>query len=250
MLEIETRNNVRYIICAKDKIKKLGRLVATSNKTKIYQSFSNPKIAYKVYHKTDSEEKNNLNPSWDRNIKSEHQLIYNLSTQQKSVHLTEFPTGIIAFKERLIGQEIVYYENFISLDKFANENNSSETIFWTPNIYLSMLNILRELLDNGIFYEDIRCYNSNFIVLPSTLGAPTVKLIDFENGQVWFVNGRNETEMKDFQSKIIRDLCSLINQTNRSFGLFDNNFVFSEMPESFDKMEEYVNKMNKLLQRR
>jgi len=250
-MEIETRDDVKYIICDKENVEKFGRLVASSKKADIYQSFSDPKVAYKVYRKTDSDNNSIFNYGLGKNVKSEHQLIYNLSVQQKNVHLTEFPTGIITFNEKIVGQEVVYYEDYIPLDEFAYEDISLEAIFDMPNLYLSMLNILRELLNAGIFYEDIRCYNSNFIVSTSNLEELSVKLIDFENSQISFViTGWKKHDERVYEREIIRGLSSLINYTNRSFGLLDENFLIYNLPESFNKMEADINEMKKTLQKK
>lgn len=127
--------------------------------------------------------------------KKDAELVYKLQQKQKCVKLTDFPTGIVTISDfpfeynkkniqRVIGQEIIYYENYIAIGKLFQINHNINT----AKIYIDIIKILKELLDNGIYYGDI--HGGNFVIEKE---KQIVKLIDFEDNKVKIDNiGINE----------------------------------------------------------
>lgn len=100
-------------------------------------------------------------------------MVSELVLRQGSVEFTDFPVGIVSCKKRCIGQVIKLYKDYVPLCEIANDNN-------IEMLYNKVLNIIDELLDNGILYLDI--HENNFLVNDLF----DVKLIDFESSCVLF----------------------------------------------------------------
>ena len=118
--------------------------------------------------------------------KSDDELVYNLQKKQSNIKLTQFPTGIVVVDSlpadvlkngipKVIGQEIYYYDGYTSIDNFFKKNPSVNPI----KAYIEILTVLKELLNNGIYYKDIHV--GNFVV---DKNGKNIKIIDFEPGYV------------------------------------------------------------------
>lgn len=111
---------------------------------------------------------------------NEEYLISELQARQKDVLLTEFPTGIVTFKDQVIGQKIPFYGEAITLRqaimkrKFLSYDELLDKM-------IDILRILRELLNVGIIYQDI--HMSNFMVNEKN---GKINLIDFDKRFVKF----------------------------------------------------------------
>ena len=145
----------------------------------INQSLLDSKKAFRVYK--------DWAEAW-YSLNRDDELVYELQKRQDKIKLTDFPTGIIVVDDflydykkdgvpKVVGQEIPFYENSVSLEQYFSNTKKIDYL----KVYLDALKILRELLDNGIFYKDIHV--NNFVI--SKLDG-IVKLIDFEPGAVSF----------------------------------------------------------------
>lgn len=111
-------------------------------------------------------------------------LISKLQEKQKNIKLTKFPTGVITIENKIIGQEIPFYHNAMTLTKLFKENLYD--VFPTE-IYLKVLKILKELYKNGILYCDI--HSNNFLIQNGK-----IKLIDFEEKYIAIDEWYKDTE--------------------------------------------------------
>ncbi len=110
----------------------------------------------------------------------DYEFVSQLLEYQKDISLTEFPTGIITLEDRVIGQEIPLYHNSQTLyDLTETKFLQSKEIRY--KIYLDVIKIICELLNNGIIYQDI--HGDNFLY---DIETKEVRLIDFEPHLVTF----------------------------------------------------------------
>ena len=103
-----------------------------------------------------------------------------LQDRQKDVSLTEFPTGIVTIENKVIGQEIPFYDKTVTIDT-ATKTRKIAT--WEDSLSksLEILKIIRELLNAGIIYQDIHA--GNFLY---NLDTGQLNLIDFDSRFVKF----------------------------------------------------------------
>ena len=129
----------------------------------------------------------------------------------------DFPIGYYLEDDLLRGLIIYYYNNAISLKKifcnysitdlfkyYAYDDNPYKNLIL---LYLEIISLMEELLDNKIFYLDI--HGGNFVLYNNQ-----VKLIDFEPSQLVF--GTNNNILYE---KVICVLKLLINYSNSQLGL-------------------------------
>jgi len=110
---------------------------------------------------------------------SECKLVSRLLEYQKSILLSEFPTGIVSLENHVIGQEVPFYgEGYITVLEALTQKKCEEP----TSLYLKMLNILDELYTNGIIYRDGHFRNFMYNTIDGD-----VKIIDFESSSVSFV---------------------------------------------------------------
>lgn len=200
----------------------------TKNPTRgvyIYQSYSNPEIAYRIY-------KAFADCGFDGY--EDDKLIQKLSERQKNINLSKFPTGVVTLSGKIIGQEIPYYANDITLFEFFNKYKNINPI----KIYYAVLEILNELYYNGIIYLDT--HPKNFMI--NLLNEyPSVDIIDFEYSRIIF----------DDDSEVYRKLlfCNykiMVNKLNEMLGITDIVGKFSET-QSFDDTYHQLSVMKKKL---
>jgi len=174
--------NVREISYKKDELfGNLGRLVAETKKENdltdslnsnggvyIYQSHHNPDIAYRIYKEF---------AEYNFNGYNDDKLIQKLLERQNTILKTKFPTGVITLEGKIIGQEIPYYKNSITLLEYIKQNMYLDII----DLYINTLEILFELYKYGIIYIDI--HSKNFVINPLT---QKINLIDFDFNYVKF----------------------------------------------------------------
>lgn len=139
----------------------------------IYRSIYNPKKAFRLCKEY-------------RDYKYaycfEEKLVSKLQEKQPNVKLTEFPTAIITIENKCVGQEIPWYDNYVALrDAFDNKELNKVPTYY----FLKTVEILKELVQNGIYYKDVHA--RNFMV--NTL-TDDVKLIDFDSGYIRFDEDR------------------------------------------------------------
>jgi len=218
-------DNIKNIAFEKrEDVSKIGNLVFYSKlplRSTIYQTFDNPKVAYKIYNKH------------SECYKEDDCLISKLSLLQKDIKLTDFPTGIITESGNIIGQEIVYYEGSKDIGSIGRKVPFENLPFPPTELYLAMLNILKEMYDNKIFYMDV--FEGNFMLLNPKEKTPIVKAIDFEPSQIYF----------DYLGPLTREmffdnLYDSINRVNNNFGLVNKCLNFYNEYSSFEETEKKI----------
>lgn len=156
-------------------------------------------------------------------------MIMELLKRQEKVKLTDFPTGIVTIKNKVIGQEIPFYEKYKTIYDYILNNQNIIPI----EIYLKVLKILRELLDNEIIYRDVHA--KNFLISPDN---STIKLIDFDPH---FISTTNNKATKE---SMINNLKSMLNKLNSITNIkfssnYDNANTLEEIEESI-KENQYI----------
>lgn len=148
------------------------------------------------------------------------ELIINLQKKQSNVFLTEFPTGIITLNSLIIGQEIPFYQEYITLRKFIKNNGTID-----KNTIILILKIFRELLSNDIIYSDI--HSNNILINPNNFD---IKLIDFDPTFVKFEFYKSRYE------DMIKNLLVLLKNINNQYNL---NLDLNDI-ELFEQIEQKV----------
>lgn len=168
-----------------ESIKCLGRIVKSNHKENydgiyIVRNNENPNIAYKI-------DEASINYQAFDNFKTcsfafAPEFIAELQQRQPLIKRTDFPTGIVTIDHYCIGEEIVYYDG-ITLKEFTKLPKNK---FILPtNLYLNLLESLKELADNSIYYCDL--HNKNFVVYKDKeTNTETIKIIDFAQDYVKF----------------------------------------------------------------
>lgn len=148
---------------------------------------------------------------------NDHIIISELQKRQKNIKLSEFPTGIITIENKVVGQEIPFYENSETIYKYFKEHNMKKR---PTEFYLEVLKILKELYSEGIVYTDI--HTKNFLI--NNINE-IVNIIDFEDSFI-YLDGRTEFAYP-----------TMIN--NLKFYLLDilNKIKGIEFSSSYDKAE-------------
>lgn len=235
----QTFDNVREIAFKKDELfGNLGKFVAESNHevsdfvydlyeshfgVYIYQTYENPNIAYRIYKEF---------ADYNFNGYNDDKLIQKLSERKKAILKTEFPTGVVTLDGRIIGQEIPFYQNSITiLEYFKNR-----TILNPFNLYIEILKVLYELFENGIIYLDI--HPKNFMIDPIGL---KMNLIDFDFHYIKFDDKTMLKRQLDNYKRMINYLNELLNIIN-----ITGDFVEAS---NYDDCFEQLNEMSKRLKK-
>lgn len=145
-----------------------------TNGVYIYQDYNNANIGYRIYDEC---------ADYGFDGYNDEKLIYNLNKVRNNVRLTDFPTGVVTCEGNIIGQIIPYYvdsESVYSVAKKYKDVNIAK-------YYRKMLNILKELYDNGIIYVDTHA--KNYLIVKND-----IKLIDFDNHFIDFENSKFKYE--------------------------------------------------------
>lgn len=181
----------------------------------IYQSNYDKNIALRIYK-----------CFMDYRFNGDHddELIFKLKSLQDKVKYTDFPTGVVTKNGFIIGQEIVYYPEYLTLYEIKKDLTTTELI----EVYKKCLIILSELKNVGINYIDVHA--RNFLVNEDL----DVKLIDFEYDLVKF---NDEIACK----KTILYFYYMVNLINKRIGI---NYEY-EMPSSLDNAFKKLELMKK-----
>lgn len=180
----------------------------------IYQSYYNKDKALRIYQDY---------ADYKYTCHDDDKLVSKLQEVQKLVKLTEFPTGIVTLENKIIGQEIPYYDESISLDKLINDKKVDSPL----NIYKDIINILKELVNVGIIYCDIHA--CNFMI---NLENMVSKLIDFDSYYIFFDDDKQNYKY------MLDNLKRMITYINQSYNIaFDNIF---DKTEKLEEVEEYI----------
>ena len=210
----------------------LGTLVAQSNQNSfnqrgyevdpdagvyIYQT-KNPKIAYRIYK---------CFADYGFNGYGDDILIQKLIDRSKNIKLTKFPTGIITHNDRIIGQEIPFFEGHYTLfDTIINSHKEKHLKY-----YKSILKIIKELYDNGIIYCDL--HSNNFMVNPQ---KDKVEIIDFE-----LLNMKFDDKSKKTRIELLSAYKNMISRLNNMLGIDELKIK----TDDFEEMNEELSKVYK-----
>lgn len=110
----------------------------------------------------------------------DHKIVSELQKRQKNIKLSKFPTGILTIENKIVGQEVPLYKNSKTIYDYFEEGAMKKR---PTQFYLEILNILKELCNEGIIYQD--AHRRNFLVDNIT---EIVNIIDFESNLVDFSN--------------------------------------------------------------
>ncbi len=189
-----------------------------NNGVYIYQDYNNPNIAYRIYKQF---------ADYGFNGNKDDYLIQELQSRKDNIKLTDLPFGVVTLEGNIIGQQIPYYPNHMTLyECFKNSkvNNPYE-------IYLSMLDILKELFDNNIIYFDNHA--KNFLINDNQ-----IKLIDFDFDYILF----NNSNMRCLK-KMLDNYIYTINLLNRLYTNTDN--IIFEQTNSIEETYDQVRRLQR-----
>lgn len=181
----------------------------------IYQDLENPNVGYRIYQEFA-----------DYGFKgyNDDKLVATLQEKQKFITKSKFPTGIVTLNGNIIGQEIPLYLNHIEIHKYISENLDK----LPTTSYRQVLDILKEMYDNGIGYLD--GHSKNFVV---DKNSGHVEIIDFEWNKMQF-----DTITESSNWKIFINYNSLINRCNENGKV--NDILSKSNVKTFSEAYEYI----------
>lgn len=166
-------------------------------------------------------------------------LINMLLKKQNAIKLTEFPNAIIAIrnshnydKYHVIGTQIPYYYDYkelYAINEVIEQDNKEKLIY----IYEQIVNILRELKNTNIIYDDI--HMANIMIRLSDLN---IKLIDFEY---------NRIKTNGFEYNMLSNLKGLIYEINNKLGIYIDGITRAK---SFEEIENIIDKEKQKIRNR
>lgn len=160
-------------------------------------------------------------------------LISKLQEKQPFIKLTEFPYGVITIGNKIIGQQIPFYDGYIEIGEMINKKISIEQII---NYGFKLIDIFSELLAYDIYYSDIHL--GNILVNPLN---DDIKLIDFEQP---FVTTYSLDSEKSCDKIVANRLSNLINDLGCNMGVSICGLVNS-LNDLKDKLLEVNNRLVK-----
>lgn len=185
---------------------------SANNGVYIYQTYYDKNTALRIYKEF---------ADYGFNGNRDDRLISELQRRQKDIKLTRFPTGVVTVENRIIGQEIPYYQNYITLSHVNTKIKKEPTYF-----YLKILEILKEMYDNGIVYSDT--HGKNFMVDITNL---SVKLIDFDYTYMAF-----DSNCKYLYKNMINNLKDMLIKLNKLYEIeFSNDFKTTQTLEEINE---------------
>lgn len=185
--------------------------------TLVYHDQNNPNVGYRIY----SDYADYLYTYYD-----DYMVVSKLQEKQKDIKLLEFPTGIITVGDKVIGQEMPFYEGYKELGYALYHNQTKEVITF---YYLKVIEILKELLQNGIYYLDV--HSGNFLI--NTINDD-IKVIDFER-QCLEIEPNNRLKEVAYD-RMINNLKIMINKLNKLRNVFlSGDFVNAKTLEDIEK---------------
>ena len=191
----------------------------------LYQTFDNPKVAYRIYRAF---------ADYKFNGHDDDILIQKLQEKQSNIKLSTFPTGVVTLDGYIIGQEIPYYEGYITINELFRKYKN----FDPSKIYYAVIEILNELYSNGIIYKDN--HSKNFLINPND-NNPKVEIIDFDNAYTNIDDNTNQGLDNMFGNYAI-----MVNYLNELYGITGkvDRFV---TPENFDDAYKQLNVLKRSL---
>lgn len=128
----------------------------------------------------------------------EEKFIKNLLVYKENIKLTTLPLGIVKENGIVVGQLVKYYNNAKTLTQYFEENKDIDPLPY----YYKVLDILEELVNNNICYEDV--HGGNFLVVGDKL-----KLIDFSQHRV-----KINEHYKGMYYNMFQNFVSMVNKLN------------------------------------
>ena len=192
----------------------------------IYQDRNNPSIGYRIYGEY---------ADYHFNGNCDDSLISKLQEKQSNVLLTKFPTGVVTRGGYIIGQEIPFFPNSKTLDKYLKECSISETFA----LYKKILMILKELYSNEIIYVDV--HPGNFLVTANS----KIELIDFDNSV--HIDVESAVAKNIIVTNMIENLYLTINYLTKRFCNVDSVLPNDKMSHDFDNIMEQLEEKEKIL---
>lgn len=197
-----------------------GRYVDSGSEASIYETPYDKDIAYRLY----DEIRCNVTGKKMSRTRDEA-MIENFQFYQKNIKLTDLPFGIIKENNIIIGQLIKYYPESETLFDFLKNNPEEDPIIW----YLKALDILQELVENNICYEDVHA--KNFMVTKKR----ELKLIDFSPDRV-----KINQNYRTLYYNMFQNFNSMVIRTNKALNLEEIYGIFklpSEIKNNTDHPE-------------
>ncbi|MBR6689935.1 MAG: hypothetical protein IKL65_01220 [Bacilli bacterium] len=156
----------------------------------------------------------------------DYKLISKLQKKQKDIKLSEFPTGVVTIENKVIGQEMPFYENSDPIGAYFNSGKMQKR---PTHFYLEVLKILKELYKEGIVYTDV--HTKNFLINNIT---EVVNIIDFEEPFVHVDNASPHQYLIMIENLKLY----LLDKLNAMVGVkFDNSY---EKADTLEEIEEVV----------
>jgi len=186
----------------------------------IYQSLTNPNIAYRIYKEFSD---------YGFNGYSDDKMIQFLQEKQEKIKLTQFPTGIVTLNGNIIGQEIPYYANYMTLFDYLKKYFIKDPF----SIYMILIEIIKEMYEEEILYLDV--HPKNFMINKSDLD---IKMIDFDDSYVKF-----QTH-EFYKEQLFSNIKNMIDCLNKLCGLDDLVFL---QTDNFDDCSYQIKQMQKII---
>lgn len=237
----ETFSLVREIAYKQGELMGIGKFVAETKRevnmyfdslasalsgVNVYQTHGNPNIAYRIYKEF---------ADYGFNGQDDARLIQNLSERNTNIKLSKFPTGVVTLDGRIIGQEIPYFPNSVTLLDYIKIKYPNINPF---NLYIEVLKILKEMYDNGIIYLDN--HPKNFMITEDD-HSYKMNIIDFESSFVKFDDcDRLHT------NNLFKNYLNMINRLNNMLGVTDKVGEIVKV-DNFDNAFDQLNEKSKKL---
>lgn len=185
----------------------------------IYQDRENENLGYRIYDEY---------ADYGFNGYGDAKLISNFNKIRDNVKLTDLPMGVVTSDGNIIGQIIPYYPNCESVYDYTKRTKNINVIKY----YKEMINILKELCDNGMIYVDTHA--KNYLIVKNG-----IKLIDFDSSYIDFSDSRFKYD------SMIYTFIEMIKILN---GLIGVNFdINNNLVRDLQDIEEVVEEMEKKL---
>lgn len=187
----------------------------------LYQSYYNEKRYHKISKCFADITTNEL---------SEARLIQKLRELQDKIKLTTFPYGVITLDGKVIGQTGKFYYDEITILDYIKINKPINPFL----VYKKVLDVLKEMSDNGIIYIDVN--PNNFMLNPNS-DKIKIHTIDFEPERIRF-DCENAINYLFENYKCMINYLNGLQKIDKQVGLFCNN-------EDFDDCYKQLEDMNK-----
>lgn len=153
-------------------------------------------------------------------------MIKDLLMYKDNVTLTSFPLGVVKQNGIVIGQIIKFYHNAKTLIEFLQKNEEEDPIYH----YLKVLDILQELAENNICYEDV--HGGNFLMVNDK-----IKLVDFSDHKV-----KVNKHYKGVYYHMFQNFATMVNRINKDYlnlgDIYDTLILPSEIKNDTDNLED------------